>query len=208
VGQLQAVTTRQTVLPAGPRLESSVRGKFIALLKKAYRDGKLVFHGRLLALATNKAFELLIDQSVTKEWVIYCKPPFGGPEQVLKYLARYTHRVAISNIHTPPNADKLKDVFTYLALELSTEEKEAIDFRNRTLHGRRTLKATSLAAVAEETKRFDVLRTLINKAMLRLLNYDGPYMDCGDPTPPKGFSVKTLESSPVARHRTTGDPEL
>lgn len=73
------------------------RGKFIAMLKKAYRRGELVFHGRLHGLATDKTFESLIDQSVTKEWVVYCKPPFGGPEQVLKYLARYTHRVAISN---------------------------------------------------------------------------------------------------------------
>jgi len=73
------------------------RGKFIALLKKAYRDGELVFHGRLHRLASVDVFESLIDRSVSKEWVVYCKPPFGGPEQVLKYLARYTHRVAISN---------------------------------------------------------------------------------------------------------------
>ena len=73
------------------------RGKFIALLKQARRQGELVFHGRLHGLASDREFELLLDRSVTKEWVIYCKPPFGGPEQVLKYLARYTHRVAISN---------------------------------------------------------------------------------------------------------------
>jgi hypothetical protein len=41
--------------------------------------------------------ERLLDESVRNEWVVYAKPPFGGPEQVLKYLARYTHRVAISN---------------------------------------------------------------------------------------------------------------
>jgi hypothetical protein len=43
------------------------------------------------------AFEALVDQLYGQEWVVYCKPPFGGPEQVLQYLGRYTHRVAISN---------------------------------------------------------------------------------------------------------------
>ena len=88
--------TKTFLLPV--RVLSRVfRGKFIAKLKKAYRNGELVFHGRLRGLATEHAFESLINQSVRKEWVVYCKPPFGGPEQVLKYLARYTHRVAISN---------------------------------------------------------------------------------------------------------------
>jgi len=105
----------------------------------------------------------------------------------------------INNIHTPPNADKLEDVFTFLGLELSADEKSTIEFRNRTLHGRRTMKESSLAAVSEETRWFDVLRTLINKALLRLLDYDGPYMDCGAPAPLKGFSIKVLEKRLVAQ---------
>jgi hypothetical protein len=102
----------------------------------------------------------------------------------------------INNIHAAPNADKLTEVFTFLGLDLSPQEKKAIDFRNRTLHGRRTMKETSLAAVAEETRRFDILRTLVNKAMLRLLRYDGPYLDCGSPTESRTFSIKTLEPVP------------
>jgi hypothetical protein len=73
------------------------RGKFIDLLKTAFRQGELRFHGHLKALAAPAAIERLLDQSVQHEWVVYAKPPFGGPAQVLKYLARYTHRVAISN---------------------------------------------------------------------------------------------------------------
>jgi hypothetical protein len=73
------------------------RGKFISLLKRASGQGKLVFHGNLASLASPVALESLLNQSVKSEWVVYAKPPFGGPEQVLKYLARYTHRVAISN---------------------------------------------------------------------------------------------------------------
>lgn len=73
------------------------RGKFIAYLKRARADGQLTFHGRLENLADHAALERLIDESVRHEWVVYAKRPFGGPAQVLKYLARYTHRVAIAN---------------------------------------------------------------------------------------------------------------
>jgi hypothetical protein len=73
------------------------RGKFIDLLKAAFACGRLQFHGRLQSLGTAAGMSRLLDQSVKTEWVVYAKPPFGGPGQVLKYLARYTHRVAISN---------------------------------------------------------------------------------------------------------------
>jgi hypothetical protein len=73
------------------------RGKFIAFLKRVHERGGLLFHGNLQPLADRAVLERLIDQSVQNEWVVYAKPPFGGPAQVLKYLARYTHRVAISN---------------------------------------------------------------------------------------------------------------
>lgn len=73
------------------------RGKFIDFLKQAFARGELEFHGHLEPAAEPAAFERLVDRSVRKEWVVYAKPPFGGPEQVLKYLARYTHRVAIAN---------------------------------------------------------------------------------------------------------------
>jgi hypothetical protein len=73
------------------------RGKFIDLLKQAYRNGQLELHGKLTVLREPLTFERLLNASVKKQWVVYAKRPFGGPEQVLKYLARYTHRVAISN---------------------------------------------------------------------------------------------------------------
>ena len=73
------------------------RGKFIELVKRAHQRGRLVFSGSLQPLADGNAFERLLNQAVKTDWVVYAKPPFGGPQQVLKYLARYTHRVAISN---------------------------------------------------------------------------------------------------------------
>jgi hypothetical protein len=71
--------------------------KFLAYLKEAYRAGELEFVGKTEALGSPGTFQKLIDALYAKKWVTYCKTPFGGPEQVLKYLARYTHRVAISN---------------------------------------------------------------------------------------------------------------
>ena len=71
--------------------------KFLAYLKQAYCAGELQFVGTIAAMGTARAFEQLLDRMYAKKWVSYCKAPFGGPEQVLRYLARYTHRVAISN---------------------------------------------------------------------------------------------------------------
>src|SRR5437764_9587526 len=73
------------------------RGKLLALLRHAFDRGRLSFHGKLAALADPCEFRRRLDASVRTEWVVYAKPPFGGPEQVLKYLAPYTHRVAVSN---------------------------------------------------------------------------------------------------------------
>ncbi len=73
------------------------RGKFLHYLLEAFKNGKLEFHGQLLDLRSDKAFRAHLAPLYTKEWFVFSKAPFGGPAQVLKYLARYTHRVAISN---------------------------------------------------------------------------------------------------------------
>ena len=73
------------------------RGKFVAYLRAANEQGRLVFHGQSKHLAEANHFASLLKEVSKLEWVVYAKPPFGGPVQVLKYLARYTHRVAISN---------------------------------------------------------------------------------------------------------------
>jgi len=73
------------------------RGKFMAGLKRAFRRGELQFPGALQAIRTERAFCAFLRTLFRHNWVVYAKPPFGGPEHVLHYLARYTHRVAISN---------------------------------------------------------------------------------------------------------------
>jgi len=73
------------------------RGKFLAMLLHAFEHDELDFHGQLAELSHPKAWEGWLEPLRNKSWIVYAKPPFGGPSQVLKYLARYTHRVAISN---------------------------------------------------------------------------------------------------------------
>jgi hypothetical protein len=73
------------------------RGKFHQALQRAFQDGQLNFQGDLKLLAQPKTFAAWRRALFRKNWVVYSKPPFGGPEHVLRYLGRYTHRVAISN---------------------------------------------------------------------------------------------------------------
>jgi hypothetical protein len=73
------------------------RGKFVERLRAAFAAGTLAFPGPLAALAGPAVFPAWVKALSRNDWVVYAKPPFGGPAQVLKYLARYTHRVAISN---------------------------------------------------------------------------------------------------------------
>ena len=73
------------------------RGKFVAALKSAFQHDQLHLSGDLALLAQPKFFAAWLRPLFRKNWVVYSKPPFGGPEYVLQYLGRYTHRVAISN---------------------------------------------------------------------------------------------------------------
>jgi hypothetical protein len=72
-------------------------GKFCEELRELFKKDRLQFHNSLQQLASPGAFSHFLWQLGQKDWVVYAKPPFGGAEHVLNYLARYTHRVAISN---------------------------------------------------------------------------------------------------------------
>jgi hypothetical protein len=78
-------------------LGSLFRRLFLTRLTALHHSGKLAFFGHLSQLADRRAFLRHISPVRKKRWVVYAKPPFGGPEAVLAYLSRYTHRVAISN---------------------------------------------------------------------------------------------------------------
>src|SRR6266852_1368862 len=83
-------------LPKGV-LREIFRGKFVDALEQAFQNGQLRFEGDLKLLAQPKIFAAWLRPLFRQDWVVYLKRPFGGPEYVLHYLGRYTHRVAISN---------------------------------------------------------------------------------------------------------------
>ncbi len=91
------VACRPRFLLPVPVLRSMLRGKMLAFLKQAYANHQLRFPGALAPLADPTQFYGMLSKLRRKQWVVYAKPPFGGPEHMLKYLARYTHRVAIAN---------------------------------------------------------------------------------------------------------------
>ena len=78
-------------------LSHRFRKSFLHSLQRIFRNGALHFHGELKGLSEPAAFQTLCETASAIDWVVHVKPPFGGPRRVLKYLARYTHRVAISN---------------------------------------------------------------------------------------------------------------
>lgn len=77
-------------------LSKVYRGKFLSALERLYAEAKLLFEGQLAPLAGPGQFAELLRQAAQQKWVVYAKKPFAGPLQVLTYLSRYTHRVAIS----------------------------------------------------------------------------------------------------------------
>lgn len=100
-GGLSANSSRWVSAPAHflfpvPALSKVFCGKFCAGLQQLYTGQKLKFHGQLSSLAQLSVFQQLIRQATRHSWGVYAKKPFAGPRQVLAYLARYTHRVAIS----------------------------------------------------------------------------------------------------------------
>jgi hypothetical protein len=79
------------------QLSRAFRARFLNGLQQAFERDELVFPGRLLTLQQAAAFAEFRARLAAKDWVVYSQPPFGGPDKVLEYLSRYTHRVAISN---------------------------------------------------------------------------------------------------------------
>ena len=91
------VSCRPRYLLPVPVLSPLFRRLFLDKLLAAHRAGELQFFGDHAPLTDHQAFARYVAPLRNRKWVVYCKHPFGGPKQVLRYLARYTHRVAISN---------------------------------------------------------------------------------------------------------------
>src|SRR6266568_5845378 len=91
------ISSAEDYLLPVPVLSRMFRGKMLAMLKAAHDAGRLQFFGPHADLADKSAFKSWLEPLYDTKWHVHAKRPFAGPEQVLAYLARYTHRVAISN---------------------------------------------------------------------------------------------------------------
>jgi hypothetical protein len=156
------------------------RGKFVDLLKRARGKGKLIG-----AADDDRAFERVLDAAVSKDWVVYAKPPFGGPEQVLKYLARYTHRIAISNRRLASIDDRS---VTFRWKDYAHGHRP----RTMTLEGAEFLRRFLLHAVPHgftRIRHFGLLANRVRQETLRRcrrLLAVGPSTDATAPLPPGG----------------------
>ena len=106
------ISARKKFLFRTNSLAKEFRRRYIQKLMAAYEKTQLIFPGNMVQLGSDENFATLINNLKTKKWVMYAKRPFAGPEQVLEYLGRYTHRVAISN-HRIISIDDGKVTFSY-----------------------------------------------------------------------------------------------
>ncbi len=88
---------RKSFLFRAKSLAKDFRKRYLSLFKTAYDKNELIFPGNTVKFNAKKEFDRLIHSVSRVNWIVYAKKPFAGPEQVLEYLGRYTHRIAISN---------------------------------------------------------------------------------------------------------------
>ena len=99
------VSAREEFLVPVQALSAMFKGKFVSALRRHYNAGRLHLDGLCSRFRGKQAFDSLLNRLMVQDWVVYAKAPFAGPEQLLQYLGRYTHRVAISN-HRIISVDK------------------------------------------------------------------------------------------------------
>ncbi len=205
------IAARKKYLFRVESLAKEFRKRYLKKLEKAYEQKKLCFHGKTSVFADKQNLTRLIEKLWDKQWIAYLKQPFGGPEQVLEYLGRYTHRVAITNNRILSMEDRLV-VFNFRdrsdenkVKEMSLKAEEFI--RRFLLHilpsGFMKIRYFGFLASTNKKASIPLLRQLINaelevigkieesvqEVMLRLTGIDiSCCPECG-----KGTMVKTKE---------------
>lgn len=153
------------------------RGKYLDGLRRAHRRGRLRFLGHLAPLAGAAAFHAFLGPLSRKDWVVYAKRPFGGPAQVLKYLARYTHRVAISN-HRLVKLEGGRVTFRYKDYADARRDKamtlDAIEFLRRFVQHVLPAGFTKVRHYGLLANRFRADRLAVARRLLWAKALDGP----------------------------------
>jgi hypothetical protein len=154
-------------------LSRMFRRLFLTELSAAYEAGKLRFFGDIADLADPAAFRRRIAEARRLDWIVYAKPPFGGPEQVLSYLGRYTHRVAIANSRLISLADgkatfRWRDYRHHGKTKLMTLEAQEF-IRRFLLHtlpdGFHRIRHYGFLANGHRADRLKLCRKLLNAAL-------------------------------------------
>jgi hypothetical protein len=173
-------------------LSKVFRGKFIDLLKRARAATRLSSSksGKLLGVENDDDFTRLLNDSVKHDWVVYAKPPFGGPGQVLKYLSRYTHRIAISN-HRLVSVDDQNVTFNY------KDYAHGNRTRTLTLDGKEFLRRFLLHAVPSGFMRIRHFGLLANRTRSQNLQTCRRLLGVPADTPPDTGSA-SLATAPTA----------
>jgi len=175
-------------------LSKVFRGKFIDALKRARGRGLLV------GADDDRRFDQLLNAAVRHDWVVYAKPPFGGPEQVLKYLARYTHRIAISNRRLV-SANNQTVTFNY------KDYAHGNRHRSMTLDGAEFLRRFLMHAVPGGFMRIRHFGLLANRVRARNLTLCRHLMSA--PPPANCPIIDTAQTCPVCqRGRMISGPNL
>lgn len=167
------------------------RGKFIQGLKRARGQG------RLAGVEDDGAFDRMLTAAVRSDWVVYAKPPFGGPEQVLKYLARYTHRIAISNRRLVAINDRTVS-FAYKDYAHGNRP------RTMTLDGGEFLRRFLLHAVPRGLMRIRHFGLLANRVRARNLAVCRQLLPSPSPSPSPSPPPPSLAASGGVDHSTHG----
>jgi hypothetical protein len=150
-------------------LSRRFREVFVARLRAAFAAGELRFSGALAALAEPACFAARIADLIGVEWVVFAKPPFAGPEPVLAYLGRYTHRVAIANSRLTRLTDRAVE-FTWKDYRDSGKTKvmtlNAEEFIRRFLQhtvpdGFHRIRHIGFLANGHRTEKLAICRTLL-----------------------------------------------
>jgi len=168
------------------------RHLFLEALRQAYDNGELRFFAKLEELADAEAWEKYLAPLAEKEWVVYAKPPFGGPRQVLEYLGRYTHRVAISNqrlvaLHDGQVSFRWKDYRHPQRPKITTMAAEEF-IRHFLLHtlprGFQRIRYYGLLANCHRASQLELCRQLLTAACADLLPQAVRQPDPVPATPP------------------------
>ncbi len=200
------------------------RRLFLDGLLALYQAGKLSFFGGLEALNKARAFNRYLAPLRNTEWVVYAKPPFGGPEAVLAYLSRYTHRVAISNSRII-NADAKKVTFKWKDYRNKNSDRQKVmhlatgEFIRRFLihvlpDGFHRIRHYGLLASSKRKDNIANIRTLLNAKPDTEPQPDQPSIEepqpltLREPCPDCGGTMRIIETFKRDQHPRTRAPPM